>query len=107
MAKMTFNGLHVLIMLFMVLSVAFSGVIALPTGNDTTDSDAPNSTNTTYHASLLPRGGIAENLPDNGQGPSPAGSHKPGGPYDYDQYCESSFLSSCIKCVVSFFGRQF
>lgn len=72
-----------LVMLCMALLLALAGTNPTPT--DLLDTTAVTKT---ASAALMPRGGTAENLPDNGHGPTPPGRHEPGGPYNYGDYCK-------------------
>ncbi|KAK7747405.1 hypothetical protein SLS53_001660 [Cytospora paraplurivora] len=87
MAKSASVGLDLCVMLVMTFYLALAGASTIPIGANTTATDClmTNATSTAS-AALMPRGGTAENLPDGGDGPSPGGSHMPGGPYTYGDY---------------------
>ncbi|KUI53629.1 hypothetical protein VP1G_01047 [Cytospora mali] len=88
MANITSVGLDLLVMLPMALFIALTGASVFPTYEITAATGCLDNTNVTATASaaLMPRGGTAEHLPDNGDGPSPSGSHLSGGPYTYGDY---------------------
>lgn len=50
----------------------------------------------TISAALMPRGGTAENLPDNGEGSTPSNDHESGGPYNYGDYCRLLFHPEAV-----------
>lgn len=95
MAKSASVGLDLCVMLFLAFFLALTGATTISTDANTAATDCLTANVTsTVSAALMPRGGTAENLPDDGDGPSPGDSHMPGGPYSYGDYCESIFCTS-------------
>lgn len=80
MAKLNSVSLSLVVLCMALLSAL---VATNPTPTDLLDTTAVTKT---ASAALMPRGGTAENLPDNGDGPTPPGRHEPGGPYTYGDY---------------------